>query len=99
MLSEGHRTFWAAIRETPEEDAARLVYADWLDQHGQADRAEFIRVQCALTKLGPDRRKGRKERLRRSGLTPSTRASSWQVVRSRYMPGRPARSSSSTWRR
>jgi uncharacterized protein (TIGR02996 family) len=99
MLSEEQRTCWSAIREAPEEDTARLVYADWLDQHGQADRAEFIRVQCALAKLGPDRRKGRKERLRRSGLTPSTRASSCRAVRFRYVPGRPARSSSSTWRR
>jgi uncharacterized protein (TIGR02996 family) len=38
--------FLAAIREQPDDDGPRLVYADWLDDHGQADRAEFIRVQC-----------------------------------------------------
>jgi hypothetical protein len=27
----------------------RLIYADWLDEHDQLQRAEFIRVQCALT--------------------------------------------------
>src|SRR5208337_2435590 len=63
MLSDEQRGFWTAIRATSEDDAPRLVYADWLDKHGEADRAEFIRVQCALAKLGPDRRKGRKERV------------------------------------
>jgi uncharacterized protein (TIGR02996 family) len=64
MLSDEQKCLWAAIRETPEDDAPRFVYADWLEKHGEADRAEFIRVQCALAVLGPDRRKGRKERAR-----------------------------------
>jgi uncharacterized protein (TIGR02996 family) len=34
-----------AILDAPEDDAPRLVYADWLEEHGDADRAEFIRVQ------------------------------------------------------
>jgi uncharacterized protein (TIGR02996 family) len=29
-------------------DTPRLAFADWLDEHGEADRAEFIRVQVAL---------------------------------------------------
>jgi uncharacterized protein (TIGR02996 family) len=64
MPSDEQRAFWAAIRGTPEDDTPRLVYADWLDEHGDPDRAEFIRVQCALAKLGHDRRVGRKERVR-----------------------------------
>src|SRR5579883_2713990 len=43
-------SFLRVIAAEPENDAARLVYADWLDEHGEADRAEFIRLQC-----GPDR--------------------------------------------
>ena len=43
--------FLAAIRHAPDEDAPRLIYADWLDDHGDAERAAFIRFQCAL---GPD---------------------------------------------
>jgi uncharacterized protein (TIGR02996 family) len=39
-----------AVRDEPE-DAPRLVYADWLEEHGQPHRAEFIRVQCELAKL------------------------------------------------
>jgi uncharacterized protein (TIGR02996 family) len=34
----------------PEDDAPRLVYADWLEEHGDGARAEFIRVQCELAK-------------------------------------------------
>jgi len=45
MISE--RTFLLTILEQPEEPAARLVYADWLDEHGETARAEFIRLQCA----------------------------------------------------
>src|SRR5262245_9849748 len=40
----------AAIRASPEDDAPRLVYADWLDEHGQPERAEFIRIQCELAR-------------------------------------------------
>lgn len=40
--------FIAAICAEPDCDTHRLVYADWLDDHGQPERAEFIRVQCAL---------------------------------------------------
>jgi uncharacterized protein (TIGR02996 family) len=40
----------AAIRARPDEDTPRLIYADWLDENQQPERAEFIRVQCALTR-------------------------------------------------
>jgi uncharacterized protein (TIGR02996 family) len=40
-----------AVLEEPGEDAHRLVYADWLDEQGQSDRAEFIRVQVELARL------------------------------------------------
>jgi uncharacterized protein (TIGR02996 family) len=43
--------FIQSIRETPADDAPRLIYADWLEEHGQGDRAEFIRVQCRLSRL------------------------------------------------
>jgi uncharacterized protein (TIGR02996 family) len=38
----------AAILATPDDDTPRLVFADWLDEHGDPARAEFIRVQCRL---------------------------------------------------
>lgn len=38
---------WAA----PHDDLPRLVYADWLDENGLPEQAEFIRVQCQLAAL------------------------------------------------
>jgi uncharacterized protein (TIGR02996 family) len=38
-----------AARERPRDDTPRLVLADWLDEAGDAYRAEFLRLQCALT--------------------------------------------------
>jgi uncharacterized protein (TIGR02996 family) len=49
-----HEAFLQAVVEAPEDDAPRLVYADWLDEQGDSDRAEFIRLQCALAKLPAD---------------------------------------------
>jgi uncharacterized protein (TIGR02996 family) len=37
----------AAVIANPDEDTPRLVYADWLQENGQPERAEFIRLQCA----------------------------------------------------
>jgi uncharacterized protein (TIGR02996 family) len=38
----------AAIAEHPAEDTPRLMYADWLEEHGWRTRAEFIRVQVEI---------------------------------------------------
>ena len=46
-----HPGFLRAICEDPDDDAHRLIYADWLDDHGDADRAEFVRLQCALAAI------------------------------------------------
>jgi uncharacterized protein (TIGR02996 family) len=40
--------FLRAIVEDPDDDAVRLIYADWLEENGQPERAEFIRIQCTL---------------------------------------------------
>ncbi len=39
--------FLAAIAARPDDDLPRLVFADWLDEHGHPDRAAFVRLQCA----------------------------------------------------
>lgn len=44
----------SAIRNSPDDDTPRLVYADWLEEHGQPDRAEFIRVECEAARVGGD---------------------------------------------
>jgi uncharacterized protein (TIGR02996 family) len=43
--------FLRAILDDPEDDAPRLVFADWLEEHGDSDRAEFIRTQVTLAQL------------------------------------------------
>jgi uncharacterized protein (TIGR02996 family) len=43
----------AAVAAAPDDDTPRLVYADWLDDHGRPERAEFIRVQCRLAAASP----------------------------------------------
>jgi uncharacterized protein (TIGR02996 family) len=35
----------AAVIDNPDDDAVRLVYADWLEDEGDRARAEFIRTQ------------------------------------------------------
>jgi len=42
--------FLASIIADPDADAARLLYAVYLEEHGQPERAEFFRVQCALAR-------------------------------------------------
>jgi len=44
---EQHEAFLRAIFDAPEDDTARLVYADYLQEHGDEDRAAFIRLDCA----------------------------------------------------
>ncbi|MCI0461410.1 MAG: TIGR02996 domain-containing protein [Gemmataceae bacterium] len=41
-------TLLQAVETAPDDDAPRLVYADWLEEHGDPARAEFIRIECAL---------------------------------------------------
>jgi uncharacterized protein (TIGR02996 family) len=50
------------VLEHPGDDTPRLVYADWLEEHGDEGgkvRAELIRVQCELERLpAGDSRRG-----------------------------------------
>ncbi len=57
-MTQAWEGFWKPIREEPDADAPRLIFADWLDELGEIARAELIRVQLALAKLSPhDRRR------------------------------------------
>jgi len=47
-------SFLQAIVERPDDDSIRLVYADWLEEHDQPERAEFIRVQIERVRLPDD---------------------------------------------
>jgi len=46
-----------ACKAEPDDDAPRLILADWLDEHGEAERAAFIRAQIARpddASIGPN---------------------------------------------
>ena len=43
-----------AILERPHDDMLRLVYADALEERGEAERSEFIRVQVTLALMHQD---------------------------------------------
>src|SRR5262245_22664014 len=49
------QAFLRAIIDEPDDDAVRLIYADWLDEHGDTDadraRAAFIRLQVEAARL------------------------------------------------
>jgi uncharacterized protein (TIGR02996 family) len=49
-------SFLARVREVPDADEPRLIYADWLDEQGDR-RGEFIRVQVALARMPPTGRR------------------------------------------
>ncbi len=55
----------ATILARPDEDTPRLMFADWLDEHAQPVRAEFVRVQVQLADL--------LRRMARAGLCPPPR--------------------------
>ncbi|AMV28162.1 Leucine Rich repeats (2 copies) [Gemmata sp. SH-PL17] len=45
-----HDALLHAIGEHPEEDTPRLMFADWLEENGQPERADFVRNQIELTR-------------------------------------------------
>jgi uncharacterized protein (TIGR02996 family) len=45
--------FLQDIKENPDDDTPRLIFADWLEEHGDP-RGEFIRVQCELSRTAVD---------------------------------------------
>jgi uncharacterized protein (TIGR02996 family) len=52
MVTDGE-ALRRAIVENPDEDTHRLVYADWLDENRQPDRAAFIRAQIEAARAEP----------------------------------------------
>lgn len=46
--------FLRMIVENPDDDTPRLVFADWLEEHDEPERAEFIRLQIRLARMRED---------------------------------------------
>jgi uncharacterized protein (TIGR02996 family) len=53
-MAVSHQGFLHDIINQPGDDTPRLVYADWLEENGDPERAEFIRVQIELAGPGID---------------------------------------------
>ena len=49
-----HDAFIQSIRDAPDDDVPRLIYADYLEEHGDPVRAEFIRLQCQIARQRED---------------------------------------------
>src|SRR5262245_33112305 len=54
-----------AAKHSPEDDAPRLVLADWLEENGERERAEFVRCQLSLAPRTSDLAHAERQRLRR----------------------------------
>ncbi len=63
-----HDEFLTALRENPNDNVSRLVYADWLQEHDDP-RAEFLRLEVRLAggDLPDDARAGMTNRLAELG--------------------------------
>src|SRR5262249_43587876 len=48
------RALLQGVLGAPGADAPRLVYADWLEEHGESERAALIRTQVELARLDED---------------------------------------------
>lgn len=49
---EDRLPFLQAIQADPDNDALAFIYADWLEERGEFDRAEFLRLETELAGLG-----------------------------------------------
>ena len=64
-----------ACRADPVSDLPRLVLADWLDEHDDPARAEFLRVQCELARPSLDTERVAELKLRERALI----AANWRA--------------------
>ena len=70
--------FIRAAAKNSEDNVLHLVYADWLEENGQPERAEFIRVQVEQARLPP--RESHRERLNeRLRQTPGIDPDKWRA--------------------
>jgi uncharacterized protein (TIGR02996 family) len=93
-MPPGSEPLLAAVCAAPWDDLPRLVVADFLDDHGEHDQAEFIRVQCAtvgVRKLDPRCRRAaallRANRERWAAELPRVGGSLWVGWRGLYRRG------------
>jgi uncharacterized protein (TIGR02996 family) len=77
MSMAHNEAFLKAILADPEDDTVRLIYADWLEEYGELDRAEFIRLQCEAARLPPSDRRKEELNTRAQALLTDANWSAW----------------------
>ena len=60
-MTDEREALVAAIAAEPDEDTPRLVFADWLEENGEEDRAEFVRLECEIERGWPRHRRSNEE--------------------------------------
>jgi uncharacterized protein (TIGR02996 family) len=53
-MTASRAAFLADIIDNPNDDAPRLIFADWLQDNGDPDRAAFIRAQIEWARTAPE---------------------------------------------
>lgn len=71
------KRFLDAIDAAPMDDDTRAVYADWLEEHGRHDEAEFLRAQIEVKGMAPQHPRFEALSKRITTLGP-TMSSSWR---------------------
>lgn len=100
MTTEG--ALLQAVLAQSDDDLPRLVLADWLEEHGEGERAEFIRVQCEIAR-GPQCRwagPGTKACGEHNERLPAYRVETWcePCLRHRDLPQRERQLIADHWR-
>jgi uncharacterized protein (TIGR02996 family) len=67
-MSSHEEGLLADIIDNPDDDTPRRILADYYEEHGQSERAEFIRLQLEQAALPEDDPRLREIALRSTGL-------------------------------
>jgi len=54
MVDPVEEGFLSSLRARPDDDATRVVYADWLEERARTTESEFLRLQIALRTIAPE---------------------------------------------
>src|SRR5262245_40573720 len=86
------------LAETPKDDDARLVYADWLEERGELLKAEFLRITVSLNTENRSKGKRKTERKRLQELAAQLETD-WLAVVSRLKIENCPKTRNQPWRR
>jgi carbon storage regulator len=77
--SPEERAFLRAIEDRPDDEATRLVFADWLEERGDP-LSELLRLQCGVARLPVGDRRRRSLMRREHALWAKHEADGWAAL-------------------